>query len=260
VMDFTHHTHPNNVKKNKFFGMPLYFYSPKSGVELTSKQKKLTDIVKKKSKLSQFWGFLEIKMVLDIKDAHEVKENLMNVLSTVGIIGALFGSMMVPLFADPPIEEEPGFNSFIGFIRICAVMSGLGSAIFSGLYMGLLSTVPTENIHAWILKNTNLLPLPAFGLFGCLTAFSFDQMMSGAIYYGPVLAVIIVFGLCAMLVCFFVVAVTMTSHSSANCLGLDLEEDVPSNDVQLDEVVPSNDVQNKVATKVGTGSSAGSSI
>ena len=84
-------------------------------------------------------------MVRDIVDPAELKENIKANLSTVAIIGALFGGTNTASFmaADGVNEEkQTQIGQFIGALRFLAAALGFGAAVYSAVIMTMTNSIP----------------------------------------------------------------------------------------------------------------------
>jgi len=98
----------------------------------------ILELIENKPWYLQIWAILELKMVRDIVDPAELKENIKANLSTVAIIGALFGGTNTASFmaADGVNEEkQTQIGQFIGALRFLAAALGFEAAVYSAVIM-----------------------------------------------------------------------------------------------------------------------------
>jgi hypothetical protein len=105
----------------------------------------ILELIENKPWYLQIWAILELKMVRDIVDPAELKENIKANLSTVAIIGALFGGTNTASFmaADGVNEEkQTQIGQFIGALRVLAAALGFGAAVYSAVIMTMTNSIP----------------------------------------------------------------------------------------------------------------------
>jgi len=105
----------------------------------------ILELIENKPWYLQIWAILELKMVRDIVDPAELKENIKANLSTVAIIGALFGGTNTASFmaADGVNEEkQTQIGQFIGALRFLAAALGFGAAVYSAVIMTMTNSIP----------------------------------------------------------------------------------------------------------------------
>jgi len=91
------------------------------------------------------WAVLELKMIAGVKDSAELKSNILGNLSTIAVIGALFGGANLSSFmsANGVNEGDHTFvGQIIGAVRFMAAGAGLIAAVYSAIIMTMTNAIP----------------------------------------------------------------------------------------------------------------------
>ena len=105
----------------------------------------ILELIENKPWYLQIWAILELKMVRDIVDPAELKENIKANLSTVAIIGALFGGTNLSSFMAANVVDVNDMNiidQIIVFARFLSAACGLLTAVYSAIIMSMLNAIP----------------------------------------------------------------------------------------------------------------------
>lgn len=88
-------------------------------------------------------AMLELKMLTDIWDPVELKDNFLDNFSTVAVIGSLFGGANLASFMSGiDVDDHGGFGQTIGAVRFMAAGGGLTSALYSSVIMAMINALP----------------------------------------------------------------------------------------------------------------------
>jgi len=105
----------------------------------------INELVDKKWCIIQVWAPLELKMIKNVVDPGELKENMKANLSTVAIIGALFGGTNLSSFMAANVVDVNDMNiidQIIVFARFLSAACGLLTAVYSAIIMSMLNAIP----------------------------------------------------------------------------------------------------------------------
>jgi tellurite resistance protein TehA-like permease len=107
----------------------------------------------------KIWAVLELRMIKNLEDPAELKENIKANLGTIAVVGALFGSSNLSSFMSARGVNPDKHNviSFlIGAIRVCAAGSGLLAAVYSAVILTMTNAIP--KVSSLLNNNTDISP------------------------------------------------------------------------------------------------------
>lgn len=105
----------------------------------------IDELADRKNCIIQVWAALELKMIKNVVNPGELKENMKANLSTVAIIGALMGGNNLSSFMKAnavDVNDMDIIDQITVFFRILSAIFGLVTAVYSAIIMSMVNAIP----------------------------------------------------------------------------------------------------------------------